>query len=83
MRKGFFLLESNKDAVLASCRFSGLAPIRKFQCKILDDANLYREKVLVNPEFSMLRQMHASELASERSNSHNRRFVLSISMLSI
>ena len=35
---GLPLAIHNKDAVLTSCRFSRRAPIRKFRCKILDDA---------------------------------------------
>ena len=70
----------NKDAVLASCRFFMRAPIRKFRCKILDDAYTYRVIVLVNPWFSILSHSKASKLASESSELLDHRRVLSISI---
>ena len=49
VQMGFSPLKSDKDAVLASCRFSKRAPIRIFWSKILDDAYTYPEIMFVNP----------------------------------
>ena len=80
MQEGSSPLKSNKDAVLASCRFSGRAPIRKFRCTILDDAYIYREIVRVNFRLSVLPHVDASKPASERSNSIDHIQVLSSSI---
>jgi len=69
VQKGFFSLKSNKDAVLASCRFSGRAPIGIFQCKILDFAYISRGIVCGHPEYLFFPHSIAWELANERSNS--------------
>ena len=56
-------LAIHKDDVLASCRFSGRAPIRKFRCKILDDAYTYRKIMRGNPGDSFELHINASKLA--------------------
>ena len=76
-------LAIHKDAVLASCRFSGRAPIRKFRCKILDDAHIYRGRVYVNPRESFRLHIGESKLASERSKRLDHRRVLSVSIFQI
>ena len=63
VQKGFFPLKSNKDAVLASCRFSGWAPIHIFGSKNLDDVYTYREIVRVNFRDSSKLHINASKLA--------------------
>ena len=78
MQKEFSSLKSNKDAVMASCQFSGRAPIHKFRCKILDDVYTYREIVRVKIRLSVFPHMVASKLASERSRSLDDRRVLSV-----
>ena len=55
-----------------------LAIHRKFRCKILDDAYIYRETVRVNFGLPVLPHIDASKLASERSNSLDHRRVISI-----
>ena len=73
-------LKSDEDAVIASCRFSGQAPIRKFQCKNLDDAPLVIKNV---SEFRNIvsQYMCPSKLASEMSGSLDYRDALSVSIL--
>jgi len=70
----------HKDAVLASCRFSGRASIHKFRCKILDDAYIYREIVRGNPRDSVLPHIDDSKVASERLKSVDHSHVLSVSI---
>jgi len=73
-------LAIHKDAVIASFPFLGRAPIHKFRCKILDDANLHREEVLGNPEFSIRSHIRASEFSSEGHRRLDQRPVLSVSI---
>ena len=68
------------DAVLASCRFSGRVPIRKFRSKILDNACTYREIVRVNFRLSVLPHSVALKLASESSKPLDHRRALSVSI---
>jgi len=80
VQKRLFPLKSNKDAVLAGCRFLGRAPIHKFRCKTLDNSNIYREKVRVNPEFSIFPHIKALQLASASPRRLDHRRILFISI---
>ena len=61
---GLPLAIHNKDAVLASCRFSGGAPIRIFGSNNLDDAYIHPDIVCVNPRDLSKLHINASKLAS-------------------
>ena len=75
---GLPLAIHSKDAVIASCRFSGRAPIRKFRCKIPDDAYIYPVIVHVNPGDSFKLQIDASEIAIQIAIRLDQRCVLSV-----
>ena len=73
-------LAIHKNAVLASCRFPRRAPIRIPRCKIIDDADTYREIVPGNSRDSVLPHIDDSMLASERSKRLDHRRILSVSI---